>query len=214
MKKLCALAASTIILSACGSVPVLDANSAAVLKGKTVVRAIPPGAKFQITTPGKVLIGARLTDALTEKGATESLSVADPSLEIAAQLAGEMDQRYGTRTVGTILPQVANNLAELSALAQPHADYALQVRTPTPSMIFYTTSPSRYRVMFMTFASLIDVRTQKSVSWAVCNYFPESLEGAATYEEMFRDDSKRLKQDMSAGIRHCVQELKKKLFTI
>ena len=192
----------------------MDAGSAAALKGKTVVRAIPPGAKFQITTLGKVFIGARLIDAAADRGATEPFDVADPSLEIAAQLAADMDQRYGTRTVSAVIPQVVDNLAQLSALAQPHAEYALQVRTPTPSMIFYTSAPSRYRVMFTTFASLIDVKTQKSVSWAVCSYFPESLESAASYEEMFRDDAKRLKQDMATGVRHCAQELKKKLFAI
>lgn len=212
MKNLIFAATATLLLSACGSVPTLDAASASALKGHTVVRSIPPAAKFQITTPGKVAIGARIVEGLSGKNPGED--IANPSEAIATQLTAELDQRYGTKTVETILTQEPGNIAELTAIARPHAEYALDVRTHGAAMVFYLSSPSKYRVVFTIFAKLLDLKTQETVLWATCSYFADDLPNAANYDEMLADNSKRLKQDLAAGVQYCTQDLKKKIFII
>lgn len=214
MKKLIFPAAVALLLSACGSIPTLDAASASALKGHTVVRSLPPSGKFQMTTPGKVAIGARIVEGLSDGPSYAGEDIANPSTAIAAQLAAELDQRYGTKTVETILTQKPKNIPELTAIALPHAEYALEVSTPGPSMVFYLSSPSKYRVMFTTFAALVELKTQKVLLSAGCTFFADDLPHAATYDEMLADHGKRLKQDLAAGEQFCIQDLRKKIFVI
>ncbi len=94
------------------------------------------------------------------------------------------------------------------------ADYSFQVSTFNVNMAFYLTSPSHYRILFTTIATLTDNKTNKAVSTAVCVNQPDETASSATYEEMLANDGERAKRELAAGVDFCVQKLQRDMFTI
>lgn len=75
-----------------------------------------------------------------QAGRGAPLEMPDPSLSIAAKLAVQLDQSYATKTVPIVVHRPINGMPELMALAQPLAEYTLQVYTYNVFPILYLTA--------------------------------------------------------------------------
>lgn len=128
----------------------------------------------------------------------------NPSLAMSEKLTEQLSQRYGTTTVSTVLAQAAPGVA----------DYSLHVTTSDLNMAYYMTSPSHYRILFLTYITLIDNKTQKPVSTGVCQNQPDQTPASATYEEMLANDGERAKRELAAGADFCAQKLQRELFSM
>jgi hypothetical protein len=196
MLKILTICSFISLLAGC-ALPTLDQGTIGALKGKTVVRVVPPTQKMGITT----------TAAETKAGKPGGIAHFDfpnPSLALSAKLTEQLSQRYGTKTEGTVLAQAAPGAA----------DYSLHVTTSNLNMAYYMTSPSHYRILFLTYVTLIDNKTQKPVSTGVCQNQPDQTPASATYEEMLANDGERAKRELAAGVDFCAQKLQRELFSM
>lgn len=219
MIKTLAVCSCAALVAGC-ALPALDPGAINALKGRTVVRVVPPTPKMAMTTPATAAVvgfglagGVAAAAGGAKPGGVSPLDLPDPSLAIAAKLAQQLDQRYGTRTVDTVINQPISGFPELVKLALPLAPYSLEVSTFNMNMAFYMTEPSRYRILFTTVANLIDNKTQKSLSTGVCVHQPDDTAVAATYDEMLANHGERAQRDLAAGAEFCAQQLQRDMFS-
>ena len=219
MIKTLAVCSCAALFAGC-ALPTLDQGAINALQGKTVVRVVPPTPRMAMTTPAAAAVlgfglvgGATAAASGAKPGGVSPLDLPDPSLAIAAKLAKQLDQRYGTRTVDPVINQPISGFPELVRLAQPLAEYSLEVSTFNMNMAYYLTEPSRYRILFTTVANLIDNKTQKSVATGVCVHQPADTTVAATYDEMLANNGERAKHDLAAGAEFCAQQLQQDMLS-
>lgn len=220
MFKATALLTSVALLSGC-ALPTLDQNSVSALKGKTVVLVVPPMPRMAIVTPASVAtvafgaVGTALAAAnKANMGGVAAFDMPDPALVVSAKLAERLTQRYGTSIVGTPIRQNIGGLSELAAVGGPLANYSLQVTTANMIMANYLTTPSRYRVQYLSVAVLIDNKTQQRVATGICSYEQQDPKLAATYEEMLANNGERAKRDVADGAEFCSQKLLREMFSV
>lgn len=219
MLRTVALISSVTVLSGC-ALPTLDQGSINALKGKSVVRVVPPVPRMAIVTPASLAtvtfgaVGTALAAASNAKmGGVASFDTPNPALAVADKLAERLAQRYGSSIVGTTITQKTSGLGELAAVAGPVADYALEVTTANLIMGNFMTEPSRYRIQFLTVAVLVDNKTQQRIATGVCNSQPEDTKIAATFDEMVANGGERAKRDIAAGAAFCTHKLLGDMFS-
>ena len=69
-----------------------------------------------------------------------------------------------------------------------------------------------YVVILKTDLSLIERVSQEIVSQISCAYVPEYKEGLPTYEQMFANNGKLIKEKTRKASDECIEKIKKELF--
>ena len=210
MLKAIAIGSCLSLLAGC-ALPTLDQHAIAGLKGKSVDRVVPPTLKMSMTTPASAAVagfglagGVAAAASGAKPGGVAPFDFPDPSLALAAKLTERLSQRYGTTTLSAVVTPPATGVA----------DYSLHVTTRNVNMAYYMTSPSHYRVLFLTVVTLIDNKTQKPLSTGVCVNQPDQTPASPTYDEMLANDGERAKRELAAGVDFCAQKLQHDLFSI
>lgn len=188
----------------------MDSKSAVDIKNQSVTYTIRKKPDFMAVTAGTAVLGVLggVIDVVEGNGIIARNGVSDPAEAIAIGLATALEISHGTALISPPVSVGTNDAIEIAAAINGAAQYVVDVKTTSWGFVHLMTNWSRYQVIYAAKARLIDTRTKAVVAEGDCDINPESSAGAPTYDELLANQAARLKSDLEAVARQCVQELR------
>lgn len=196
--------------------PISDADAAA-LRGKTAAVTLHDKPSFIAMTAGKAGFGLLGVAGMVKAGNdfVKDNEVPDPSILLRDRLGALLQDTYGlqVKPVDTTVTE-EKKPAKIAALHAADADAVLSVRTVGWNYGYYATDWSHYWVGYAAEVQLIDAKTGKSMSQAVCGSNTQANPIKPTLANL-RADRAQLTKDILNGLGWmCVQLLAKEQFKI
>jgi hypothetical protein len=107
------------------------------------------------------------------------------------------------------------NSGEISSIASAHGnyDYIVYAYTSLLQMNYFSFDWIHYRIMYGSSVHIIDVKSKTMIGKANCFINADEEGGEPTFDEMFADDGKRLKDELARHATTCA-DLAMKRFNI
>lgn len=212
MQKTLILGLIVAILSGCASLnkQPLDAKTAATLDKQTVIHTVRQKKPFAamtasnviLTLPG-VAIGVDEGNRIIAKN-----KIADPADAIAIGLAKALEVKYGTQLVAPAVAVDTADAAKISTAASTNAKFVIDVETINWRFIYFSTDWTRYGIIYVAKARLINTTTKSVIAEGHCKRVPESNTNAPTYDELMANEAAVLKRELGIAADECIKTLK------
>ena len=196
--------------------PISDADAAA-LRGKTAAVTLHETPSFMAMTAGKAGFGLLGVAGMVKAGNdfVKNNEIPDPSILLRDRLGALLQDTYGlqVKPADTTMTE-EKKPAKIAALHAADADVVLSVRSLGWNYGYYATDWSHYWVGYAAEVQLVDAKTGKSMSQAVCGANTQANPIKPTLENL-RADRAQLTKDIFNGLGWlCVQLLAKDQFKI
>lgn len=194
----------------------LDTGAGAAMKGQTLVqttRSMPDFAAMSATKGAFGMLGA-LAAVSEGKDLVKANQIADPAVAISAALAQHLQ---AGRDVQLVTPAVLVNSTEpgqIAAAAKGKARYVLDVQTINWGFSYFPTDWTHYRVQHSAQVRLVEVQTGALLAQGTCSYFPQSNDGAPTYDELVNNQAAGLKAQMERIAGECAKKLQAEMLVL
>ncbi|MFT5661036.1 MAG: hypothetical protein ACI9TV_001680 [Sulfurimonas sp.] len=165
----------------------------------------------QTLTPGKALaigltggVGAAIMGATGGLDA-EELATKIPGAYISTELSKVFEEKY---KMIKVLDNITTNESDIDELVQTYdnVDYLIDTQDLLWQVVYYPFNWGTYSVRYIGTLKLIDINSKKILAQGQCQYFPDYTENAPTYDEIFLEDSKLLKQMTKEGLDVCIKK--------
>ena len=196
--------------------PISDADAAA-LRGKTAAVTLHETPSFVAFTAGKAGFGLLGFPGMVKAGNdfVKENEVSDPTLLLRDRLGTMLQDAYGLQVKpvdATVTEE--KKPAKIAALHAADADVVLSVRSLGWNYAYYPTDWNHYWVGYAAEVQLINAKTGKSMSQAVCGANTQANPIKPSLENL-RADRAQLTKDILNGLGWlCVQLLAKDQFKI
>lgn len=196
--------------------PISDADAAA-LRGKNAAVTLHETPSFMAMTAGKAGFGLLGVAGMVKAGNdfVKNNEIPDPSILVRDRLGALLQDTYGlqVKPVDTTVTE-EKKPAKIAALHAADADVVLSVRSLGWNYGYYATDWSHYWVGYAAEVQLVDAKTGKSISQAVCGANTQANPIKPSLENL-RADRAQLTKDILNGLGWlCVQLLAKDQFKI
>ena len=237
MKYIINLVVLATILSGCATKTlVMDKDKQKSLSGKSITAIQKDYPTHpEVNTPGKTLgaaiggviggaMGVILGGVILDEGDDRTDNLKIPSNYISEKitpyiankfnmvLKHEKEKEKKETSLSILKPK--EDVPELDRLkANYTSDYLLDIDTYS-WVITYTkwNGGASYVVVMRNNLRLIERETQKTISSINCEYLPKYKDGLPTYDEMFANNGKIIKEESLKALDLCVEKIKVELF--
>lgn len=190
----------------------MTANEINAASKGTIVFTYRKKPDFMVMTPGKAmfgLIGAFLAISAGNE-AINGGNIQDPATEIGRGLAGFFNS---PKAPSSILTE-SDDPSDIASETKGNIDYIIDVKTNYWGAVYFRSSLFKYYVTYVARARIINARTKSVISEGVCKREPDSSIGAPTYDELFLNQSARLKKELDMVTSECIKSLKTEMLSL
>ena len=217
------LAAVALSLGSCALQSPLTTEAAAKLNGRRLTTVVRRSTPFLVSKAhmapdlaspiGGVIAASDIGERLVRENA-----IADPAFTIARELDDELRRRYGLRQSPTLLAAVDDDPTRIGSL-DAASDLVLDVWTDHWEMGRFDNDDPGYVVTYQVNLRLIDAKVVRAIdgkSGAViaegtCVRNSEEAPGRPTRDGLLADHARRLKDELDAATRFCINDLSVKI---
>lgn len=194
----------------------LDTGAGAAMKGQTLVqttRSMPDLAAMSATKGAFGMLGA-LAAVSEGNELVKKNQVQDPAVAIGAALAQRLQAGRDVQLVAPAVPVDSTEPGKLAAAAKGKASYVLDVQTINWMFAYFPTDWSHYRVQYSAQVRLVNVQTGALLAQGTCSFFPQSSEGAPTYDELVNNQAAGLKTHMQRIANECAGKIQAEMLVL
>lgn len=190
------------VLSGCASNKQIDTSGASAIQNKKLIITTGDRPKFIITTPSKGflasqgLLGFIAVHALSEDLAV-TYNIKDPAQTISRKLKQRLSAQHKMHVVEK----------------GKYAQYELKVMSTAFGAAHGTLNFSKYSANYGATAELRDLSNNSIIASASCiEHGLKNAEQAPTYDELFANQAKRLKDGLNARAQRCADKIVNTIF--
>lgn len=200
-------------LCACVSTKTVAVNQLTLrqLHGGTIVSTVRGKPSFSANTAGKAAFG--MIGAFAAISAGNAIirddDVADPAVQIAQALQGDLAREYGLNEVHSTVQAESADPVQL-AKEYAGATLVLDVQTINWSFWYFPTDWSRYRVMYSAKLRLIDTRNARLIAEGFCARMPAKTADTPTRPQLLDNRAAGLKQQLASAADYCIRQFREK----
>lgn len=209
------LAVALTVVTGCAVQKPMTPGVAGSLKGKQGVTVPGRQPGFTAMTAGKAMFGAIGAAAMIAEGneIVRRTGIEDPALKLGADLAQALSRGLGATVAA---PSAPINRVDPATIGQffPKADFVLEVQTVDWSFVYFPSDWSRYRVIYVARARLIDPKTKQVLAEGTARHVPEKTPDAPTYDELLASNGARLKAELNKSAAKCYEQLLRDTFKL
>lgn len=220
----CCLFAVTALAGCGGSnlnAPPTPIASTASLNGARLALAVPESPSFTARVPADwkdataaafggvigAVARASIRDGDGDRMAKE-FGVVDPALAVGQGLARRLRMSHRMSEAPATATPAAPTVDAVVAAA-PKADMILDVRSQVFGFNYLSKEPTKFFVMNITWARLIDVRSKAVLAEARC--IPLKTPPTQMFEQLVGDNGEGIKTGLTAYVDPCIEQLAEKM---
>ncbi|HKR41257.1 MAG TPA: hypothetical protein VJU59_16535 [Paraburkholderia sp.] len=208
----CMVSISTsVALTGCVSVQQksISQDSAAVMRGKTVVVDAYENPGFTAMTPGKAALGLIGAGLMISEGHSfiHDNQIADPAVAIGNGLAQELATKYAVvvKTTSDVKPLTTDAIDAIVA-QYPDSDLIMDSRTLNWAYSYFPDHWGTYRLMYTAKIRLIDARTKTVLAEGLCKQVPDYSPDMPDYDTLTGNGAAWAKAKLSSYAESCASE--------
>ena len=214
-----ALLALPLVLAGCASTVQINRDTAAALRGQTIVLTARPAPQMAVQSSGSAALGVfgaiggiASASLQIDRGAAfvKQYQLTSPTDPVAGALARALRSQWGMQMAGPAVPVDDNDMPALAAKANGKARYVLDVIT---TLWMLDAIGGRAQYGHAARARLIDTRSGQVVADGTCSTEPaRTLAELPTYDSVVANNAAVLKSQMNTVHEACVNQLRKAMF--
>ncbi len=215
------------LLTGCVGTKTLPLDSSAVMKmnNSKLTLASRPVPQFSIVRPNDAVamgVGGAIGGVIAGMNASDRGStlisegkIKDPALAIQSELLKELESVLRISVVANKVDPIDYLKDEKIANAYAGtADYLLDVQTVNWSSTYLPFKWGRYRVFYNSKVRIIDLQTKSTISEAYFTWQSPDEYPPPTYEQLFDEDAKVLRELLEMAINDAVRYFKKEMLQV
>lgn len=222
---------STILFSGCVQDTIsLDPKKQENLTGKTITFVHQNTPTYpEVMSPSKALgmgliggvLGAVIVSAISKVGVEEKVP---PSTYISKKIIPNFVKNYKMKFLKNEFKEESNvtdmtsmnneqeEVPEMDKFLKNYkTDYILDIHSMW-SVGYFEWHWGSYAVRMQNDLRLIDRINKKVIAQVTCQYLPKYKEGLPSYDEMFANEEKLMKEESFKAMNLCVEQIKKDIF--
>ena len=135
----------------------------------------------------------------------------DPAYQIAEEIAASMGIKYGTKYTGIGNVEISGDDDDVSIVSAVYQSIplALDVKTIGWGLSYRIVTSNQYHVSFRVRLRLVNTESKDALVEGFCSYRTPADE-TTTYDQLVDNGAIRLKEELTKGVRFCVQEFSSK----
>lgn len=200
-----------VALTGCVSVQPksISQDSAAALRGKTVVVDAYESPIFTAITPGKAVLGVIGAGLMISEGRSfiHDNQIADPAVAIGNGLAQALATQYAVvvKTTSDAKPLTTDAIDAIVA-QYPDSDLIMDSRTVNWSYTYFPDHWGTYRIIYAAKIRLIDAHTKTVLAEGLCKQVPDYSPDLPDYDTLTGNGAAWAKAKLSSYAESCVSE--------
>jgi hypothetical protein len=208
----CMVSISTSVsLTGCVSVEQksISQDSAATLRGKTVVVDTYESPSFTAMTPGKAALGLIGTGLMIREGHSfiHDNQIADPAVAIGNGLAQKLATKYAVvvKATSDVKPLTTDAIDAIVA-QYPDSDLIMDSRTLNWAYTYFPDHWGTYRLIYAARIRLIDAHTKTVLAEGLCKQVPDYSPDMPNYDTLTGNGAAWAKAKLSSYAESCVSD--------
>lgn len=205
----------------------LTSSAAAGLKGRRIATSVRRPTPVFVVKPNtafaRALMGGMAASAvMSDTGAriVRDDTIPDPAPLVARQLSEDLQRRFDLGRAEPAHQYIDGDEVTKIAVVNPRADLVLDVWMDGWTLEPFAVDGARYRVDYTVNLRLIDAKSVHAIDGTkgiviargTCSRIPKETPDAPSYDEFLANGGQRLKRELDAATRSCVDEFRSRVF--